>query len=43
MKVLDRVVKGLIKQKVEIDEMQYGYMSGCGIANAIFYRRALDC
>ena len=42
MKVLERVVKGLIKQRVEIDEMQYGYMSGCGTADAIFIVRQLQ-
>ena len=33
MKVLERVVEGLIRQ---IDEMQCGFMSGCGITDAIF-------
>ena len=30
MKVLERVVEGLIRQRVEIDEMQCGFMSGRG-------------
>ena len=42
MKVLKRVVKGLIKQRVEIYEIQYGYMSRCGIADAIFIVRQLQ-
>ena len=36
MKVLERVVKGLIRQIVEIDEMQCGFMSGRGTTDAIF-------
>ena len=36
MKVLERVVKGLIRQRVEIDEMQCGFMSGRGTTDAIF-------
>ena len=36
MKVLERVVEGLIRQRVEIDEMQYGFMSGHGTTDAIF-------
>ena len=37
MKVLERVVEGLIRQRVEIDEMQCGFMSGRGTTDAIFY------
>ena len=36
MKVLERVVEGLIRQRVEIDEMQCGSMSGRGTTDAIF-------
>ena len=36
MKVLERVVEGLIRQRVEIDEMQCGFMSGHGTTDAIF-------
>ena len=36
MKVLERVVEGLIRQRVEIDEMQCGFMSGRGTTVAIF-------
>ena len=35
MKVLERVVEGLIRQMVEIDEMQCGFMSG-GTTDTIF-------
>ena len=36
MKVLERVVEGLIRQRVEIDDMQCGFMSGRGTTDAIF-------
>ena len=36
MKVLERVVEGLIRQRLEIDEMQCGFMSGRGTTDAIF-------
>ena len=42
MKVLERVVEGLIRQKVEIDEMQCGFMSGRGTTDAIFIVRQLQ-
>ena len=36
MKVLERVMEGLVRQRVEIDEMQCGLMSGRGTTDAIF-------
>ena len=42
MKVLECVVEGLIRQRVEIDEMQCGFMSGCGTTDAIFIVRQLQ-
>ena len=42
MKVLERVVEGLIRQRVEIDEMQCGFMSGRGATDAIFIVRQLQ-
>ena len=36
MKVLERVVEGLIRQRIEIDKMQCGFMSGRGTTDAIF-------
>ena len=41
MKVLECMVERLIRQKVEIDEIQCGFMSGRGAANAIFIVRQL--
>ena len=42
MKVLERLVEGLIRQRVEIDEMQCGFMSGRGTTDAIFIVRQLQ-
>ena len=42
MKVLERVVEGLVRQRVEIDEMQCGFMSGRGTTDAIFTVRQLQ-
>ena len=42
MKVLERVVEGLIRQRVEIDEMHCGFMSGRGTTDAIFIVRQLQ-
>ena len=36
MKMLDHVEEGLIRQRVEIDELQCGFMLGCGTTDAIF-------
>ena len=42
MNVLERVVGGLIRQKVEIGELQCGFMSGRGTTDAIFILRQLQ-
>ena len=42
MKMLEHVEEGLIKQRVEIDEMQCGFVSGCGTTDAIFIVRQLQ-
>ena len=42
MKVLERVVEGLVRQTVEIDEMQCGFMSGRGTTDSIFIVRQLQ-
>ena len=36
MKVLEHMVEQLIRQRAEIDEIQCGFMPGCGTTNAIF-------
>ena len=42
MKMLEHVEEGLIRQKVEIDKMQCGFMLGCGTTDAIFIVRQLQ-
>ena len=42
MKVLEHVVEGLIRQRVENDETQCGFMSGRGTTDAIFIVRQLQ-
>ena len=42
MKMLEHMEEGLIRQRVEIDEMQCGFMSGCGTTDAIFIVRQLQ-
>ena len=39
MKVFEPVFEGLIRQRVEIDEMQCDFMSGCGTTDAILIVR----
>ena len=41
MKMLEHVEEGLIRQRVEIDEMQCGFMLECGTTDAIFIVRQL--
>ena len=42
MKMLEHVEEGLIRQRVEIDEMQCGFMLGCGTTDAIVIVRQLQ-
>ena len=42
MKMLEHVEEGLIRQIVEIDEMQCGFMLGCCTTDAIFIVRRLQ-
>ena len=42
MKVLDRIVDGLIRQVVSIDDSQYGFVPGRGTTDAIFVVRQLQ-
>ena len=42
MKMLEHVEEGLIRQRVEIDEMQCDFMLGCGTTDAIFIVRQLQ-
>ena len=38
----ERVIERLMRQEVGIDEMQFGFIPGCGSTNAIFILRQLQ-
>ena len=42
MKVLERIVDGLIRQVVSIDDSQFGFVQGRGSTDAIFVVRQLQ-
>ena len=42
MKVLERIVDGLIRQLVSIDDSQFGFVPGRGTTDAIFLVRQLQ-
>ena len=42
MKVLERIVDGLIRQEVSIDDSQFGFVPGRGTTDAIFVVRQLQ-
>jgi len=37
MKVLERIVEHRIRQQIEVDDMQFGFMKGEGTTDAIVY------
>jgi len=39
MKTLERVIGGIVRKIVKIDEMQFGFMPGKGTIDAIFIVR----
>ena len=41
MKVVERIFEHRIRQQVETDDMQFGFMKGKGTTDAIFTARAL--
>jgi len=42
LKVMERIVEKLIRQKVDIDQMQFGFMPGRETTAAIFVLRQLQ-
>ena len=42
MEVLERIVDGLIRQVVSIDDSQFGFVQGRGTTDAIFVIRQLQ-
>ena len=41
MKVVDRIFEHRIRQQIEIDDMQFGFMKGKGTTDAIFVARQM--
>ena len=42
MKVVERIVEGFIRERVTIDNMQFGFMPGRGTTDAIFILRQVQ-
>ena len=42
MKVIERVIDKLLRERIDIDEMQFGFVPGCGTTDAIFLLRQLQ-
>jgi len=42
MKVVERIFEHRIRQQIEIDDMQFGYMKGKGTSDAIFMARQVQ-
>jgi len=41
MKVLERIFEHIIRQQIEVDDMQFGFMKGKGTTDAIFTVRQM--
>ena len=41
MKVVERILQHRIRQQIEIDDMQFGFMKGKGTIDAIFMARQI--
>ena len=42
LKIAERVIEHLVRQQVDINEMQFGFMPGRGTTDAIFILRQLQ-
>ena len=42
MKVVERIFEHRIRQQIEIDDMQFGFMKGKGTTDAIFMTRQMQ-
>ena len=42
MKVVERILEHRIRQQIEIDDMQFGFMKGKGTTDAIFMARQMQ-
>lgn len=41
MKTVERVIENMTGQRVDINEIQFGYIQGCGTTDVIFILRQL--
>ena len=41
MKVIERIFEHRIRQQIEFDDMQFGFMKGKGTTDAIFMKRQM--
>ena len=41
MKGIERVIEKIIRERISIDDMQFGFMPDCGTTDAIFKRRSI--
>ena len=42
MKIIEHVIKSIVRLSLIINEMQYGFMPGCGNMDAIFKPKTVD-
>jgi len=42
MKVVEKILEHRIRQQIEIDDVQFGFMKGKGTADAIFMERQMQ-
>ena len=42
MKVVDKIVEGLVREKVHISDMQFGFTPGCGTTDAMLLARQMQ-
>ena len=42
LKIADRIIEKFMRQQVDIDEIQFGFMPGCKTRNAVFILRQLE-
>ena len=43
LKLLERVIEKIIRERISIDDMQFGFMPGRGTTDAIFMLRQSSC
>ena len=41
METTERIIENIIRDRININEMQFGFVPGCGTSNAIFILRQI--